>query len=279
MRRSPAVRVWRELGPWVAAMVVGACADKALPPTGARSSVLSLRVRANVASQVGAATRLLSVHVGYKRPTSDTLISLATQEAQVTAGGTQQLSLSVDVSRCLADPARGGAGSVCPLQFAFSLLDANRVLLDSVDVGPINATPGVGSTAPLTVDLGNVATIAVTPDTGTVTAGGTVQVAGTARDAAGKVLAGRAIVYASSDTTIATVSRSGVVTTRTVGALTITASVGATAGVAQINVSPLVSSSLAASEFFTCALNVVGAAYCWGSDTFGQLGDGRSSAS
>src|SRR2546426_12341078 len=53
--------------------------------------------------------------------------------------------------------------------------------------------------------------------------GGTVQLTATPKDAAGNVLGGRAITWASSNTAIATVSVTGLVTGVAVGAATITA--------------------------------------------------------
>src|SRR5438093_1189758 len=78
-------------------------------------------------------------------------------------------------------------------------------------------------TATITVSTVPVASVAVSPATASVQAGQTVQLAATPRDANGNPLSGRPVSWASSNTAVATVSGSGLVTGVTAGAATITA--------------------------------------------------------
>lgn len=68
-----------------------------------------------------------------------------------------------------------------------------------------------------------VATVALAPVDDTVRVGETTQLTATTRDANGNVLNGRAVTWASSNTAVATVSQSGLVTGVTDGPATITA--------------------------------------------------------
>src|SRR5438093_2886276 len=92
-------------------------------------------------------------------------------------------------------------------------------------------------TATITVSTVPVASVAVSPATASVQAGQTVQLAATPRDANGNPLSGRPVSWASSNTAVATVSGSGLVTGVTAGAATITATSEGQSGTATITVS------------------------------------------
>jgi len=106
--------------------------------------------------------------------------------------------------------------------------------------GPVTMTAtseGQSGTASVTVTLAPVAAVTVTPSSGTVAIGRTVQLTATPRDASGNPLTGRAISWSSSDNTIATVNSSGLVTGVVAGAVTITATSEGQSGTASITVS------------------------------------------
>jgi uncharacterized protein YjdB len=102
----------------------------------------------------------------------------------------------------------------------------------------ITATSGGKSgTATITVALAPVATVTVTPlvlelrdrnneRVGTLTA--------TTRDALGNILTGRVVTWSSSNTSIATVTQTGVVTAQTDGTVTITATSEGRSGTATV---------------------------------------------
>ena len=99
---------------------------------------------------------------------------------------------------------------------------------------------GQSGTAELTVNapLAPVATVSVTLTPASVTVGATSQAAAVTRDASNTVLTGRAITWSSSNTAVATVNSSGVVTTLTAGTTTITATSETKTGTADLTVTP-----------------------------------------
>ena len=86
---------------------------------------------------------------------------------------------------------------------------------------------------------GTVANVEVVPPTATVVLGTTVTLTASALDAAGNVITGRKVVWASADSNFATVSAAGVVTGRYVGSVPIAASIEGKAAIAQVQVVPI----------------------------------------
>ncbi|HTJ24284.1 MAG TPA: Ig-like domain-containing protein [Gemmatimonadaceae bacterium] len=91
-------------------------------------------------------------------------------------------------------------------------------------VTTITATSeGKSGTATLTVNLATVASVIVSPFTAVVSKGHQVQLGAAAQDSNGQTLQGRTFTWTSSNTSIATVSSSGLVTGVSAGIVTITA--------------------------------------------------------
>src|SRR5207237_9050836 len=76
----------------------------------------------------------------------------------------------------------------------------------------------------------------VSPPSATVSVGQTAQLTATPKDASGTPLSGRAVTWSSSDTTIARVSGSGLVTAIATGSATITATSEGQSGTSTITV-------------------------------------------
>jgi uncharacterized protein YjdB len=81
-----------------------------------------------------------------------------------------------------------------------------------------------------------VVSVTVTPASANVPAGQTVQLTATPRDANGNALSGRTITWSSDNTTVATVSTSGLVTAKVAGTATITATSEGQSGSASVTV-------------------------------------------
>ena len=95
---------------------------------------------------------------------------------------------------------------------------------------------GVPGSATVVVNPTPVASVTVSPSSRTLTIGQTVTLGATARDAGGNVIAGAPITWTSSNTAVATVSASGVVTAVGAGSATIQATSGTASGTAAITV-------------------------------------------
>ncbi len=119
---------------------------------------------------------------------------------------------------------------------------------------------------------GNTDRLAISADTTYVAAGATLQLNAQGAGAA-------AAAWKSLDESVATVSASGVVTGRRVGAAQIVAESAARSDTVRINITPRPDRALAAGAWHACVLDVEGKAYCWGANANGQLGNGTTTSS
>src|SRR5438094_139790 len=109
-------------------------------------------------------------------------------------------------------------------------------LVTGVAVGSTTVTAaseGRSASSSVTVTTVPVASVTVTPASGSLYVGQTVQLTATPKDSAGNPLAGRVVTWSSDNTTIATVSTSGLVTGKGAGSASV-----ATGSTVQLTASP-----------------------------------------
>jgi alpha-tubulin suppressor-like RCC1 family protein len=123
----------------------------------------------------------------------------------------------------------------------------------------------------------SVVSVEVSPSSVSVGVFATTVLSATPRDSKGNALVGSAVKWASANSSLATVSDSGLVTTLAPGVVTITATIDGKVGTASITVEPFITlKSLTSGGEHNCGLTGSGAAYCWGANSSGELGDGTS---
>lgn len=120
---------------------------------------------------------------------------------------------------------------------------------------------------------GPVVSLAVTPSSRNTVVGGSLQLKGTPRDAAGNALLGHPIVWTSDNPAAVTVSSLGLVRAVGQGAATVTAAAEGFSAAASITVTVVSFTSVTTGESHSCGLAADGSAYCWGYNGSGQLGE------
>ncbi|HEV2735969.1 MAG TPA: Ig-like domain-containing protein, partial [Longimicrobiaceae bacterium] len=168
-------------------------------------------------------------------------ISVSPTAPVVQEGATQQMTAAA--SDANGNPIPGTA-------FAWASSNTPVATVDAAGVGRAVAAGvsyltasagGKTGTATLTVNAPPaptaVASVSVTPGSAALVVGGGALLTASARDAAGNVLTGRAVVWSTSNPAVATVSASGMVTGVAVGSATITATVEGKTGTASVTVS------------------------------------------
>jgi|GEM_PF-1573266 len=156
---------------------------------------------------------------------------------------------------------------VTSLGEAFAIAAGSATITATID--------GIEGEVKLTVTPGVVSAVHVDGPPGRISVGDTFALVARAVDSQARVLVGRMPTWSSSDPAVATVDASGTLTALSAGVATITAQVDGVQGQAQVEVlAPVAGSRLAMGSWHTCHLDDAGAAWCWGANDFGQLGDG-----
>jgi uncharacterized protein YjdB len=150
-------------------------------------------------------------------------LTLSPNPAEVRVGLTTQLTL---IARDAAGNQLGGRPAMLvSSNAAVATVDGNGVVT-GVSAGSVTITATAeGRTATTTVNVvpGPVATVEVTPQNLQLRENATRQLTATTRDASGAVVTDRPVTWASSNTSVATVSATGVVLGESAGTATITA--------------------------------------------------------
>ncbi|HEV8399056.1 MAG TPA: Ig-like domain-containing protein, partial [Gemmatimonadales bacterium] len=166
-------------------------------------------------------------------------VAVTPASASVLVGATQQLTATpLDAD---GNPLSGRVVTWASSNPAIASVDAAGLVTAVASGEPVTITAtseGKSGTAAISVSTVAVATVEVSPATGSIEAGGdTIRLTAVAKDADGNVLSGRAVTWTSGDPA-ATVSTSGLVTGVTPGAPTITATIEGQTGSADITVVP-----------------------------------------
>src|SRR2546421_252375 len=179
--------------------------------------------------------------------TSDTAVVTVTP-APVAAGVVSPAAASVPVGQAATLSATPKDADGCVLGGRVVTWSSNNAAVGTVNASGLVTGVAVGSatitatsegkngTAALTVSNVPVASVTVSPATGSVLAGQTLQLTATPKDASGAALSGRGVTWMSSNTAVAAVNGSGLVAGVAAGSATITATSEGQGGTAAITV-------------------------------------------
>ncbi len=211
---------------WTSTNEAVATVDGAGRVTGVSEGAVT--IRASASGRVGSAS--ISVSSGEAQPGAVHSISVNPSNSNLTPGASVQLQASAfdDEGTQLSGISFTWSSSASSVA---SVDPAGRVTAHGEGSASISATAsGITGTASVSVQEvggggpGPVATISISPGSATVSAGGGVQLAATARDASGTLIPGVNFTWSSSNSGVATVNGSGWVSGIGAGSVTITAS-------------------------------------------------------
>lgn len=115
--------------------------------------------------------------------------------------------------------------------------------------------------------------VTLSPKTGTLERGRTLQLTAELRDSEGAVLSDRKVTWSSSNPSVAEVDAMGQVTGRGRGTATLTATSEGKSATSELQVFILYR-SITSGDLYSCDVGSVGVATCWGRNAFGVFGSG-----
>ena len=194
-----------------------------------------------------------SLSVTAPPPVPVAAVAVSPSSPSVQAGSTLQLSAvtsdaagNVLTGRTIAWSSNATSIANVSASGLVTALAAGSAIVTATSEGK-TGTSSVTVTTPPPVP---VATVTVSPAAPSVQVGSTVQLSAVARDASGNVLTGRTVTWTSSNTTLASVSTSGLVSALVAGTVTITANCGGVNGTSSVTVTPPASPTTIFSDDF-----------------------------
>ena len=166
-------------------------------------------------------------------------VTVAPSTANIAITGTVQLTATPKDAN--GNPLTGRAISWSSSDNTIGTVNGSG-LVTGVAAGSVAITAtseGKSGTASVTVAGAPVASVTVTPASASVQAGQTQQLTATLKDANGNILTGRTVTWSSNNTSVATVSSSGLVTAKVAGSATITATSEGKSGTSALTVTPV----------------------------------------
>ena len=166
-------------------------------------------------------------------------VTVAPSTANIAITGTVQLTATPKDAN--GNPLTGRAISWSSSDNTIGTVNGSG-LVTGVAAGSVAITAtseGKSGTASVTVAGAPVASVTVTPASASVQAGQTQQLTAMLKDANGNILTGRTVTWSSNNTSVATVSSSGLVTAKVAGSATITATSEGKSGTSALTVTPV----------------------------------------
>lgn len=199
---------------------------------------------AHVTASVGAVTKVLWVQIAANPPASITIVP---NPGSIGAGDTLALAATVrDAGGHLlsfpSPPVVWSSSDAAVATVAASDVSGgvSRAVVTALTIGNVTITATTGAahgTATVTVGPPRpVASVTISPESTSISAISTVQLTATLKDSLGGPIGGRPVTWASSNTSVATVSSSGLITGASVGVDTITATAEGKTGTATVTV-------------------------------------------
>ena len=194
----------------------------------------NVNISASSEGQMGSA----SVAISAPAPIPVATVSVSPTTSTLQIAGTAQLSAvtrdannNVLTGRVVTWSSANSAVATVSASGLVTAIAAGNTSIAAVSEG-ISGTSAITVSAPAVV-----ASVSVSPASPTVQAGASVQLSATLRDASGNVLTGRTVTWASTNTSVATVSASGLVRGVAAGNASVNATSGGITGSASITVS------------------------------------------
>jgi len=202
-------------------------------------------VSAGVVSGVAAGSAIITAtsegHAGTSSisvtavPVASVTVAPATKTLRI--GATVQLTVTTKDSAGNVLTGRSIAWSSSAPAVATVSVSGGLVTAVAVGSATITATSeGKSGTSAITVTVVPVASVIVSPSSGSVNVGSTLQLSAVTKDSAGNVLTGRVVTWSSSAVGVGTVSTGGLVTGIAAGSMTITATSEGKSGTSAITV-------------------------------------------